>query len=59
VRSTAYRLYVRGETTTFIVNGRGEAMPYGRPGLIADLRVLLLRAGLPVGFVARWDRDDN
>lgn len=59
VRSMARVLYERGDRTTFIVNGRGEALPYGRPGLIADLRILLIRAGLPVGFVARWDRTDN
>lgn len=46
---------------TFIVSPKGEAihLPSPRAALIAELRLVLLRQGYPLGFVALFDRTDN
>ena len=42
--------------TTFLVASDGTAWRYDRASLLAELRLLMLQQGMPVGFVARFDR---
>jgi hypothetical protein len=42
--------------TTFFVNSIGEAYPNSQHALLADLRLLMLERGLPVAFLATFDR---
>lgn len=42
--------------TTFFVNSIGEVYPNSRTALLADLRLLMLERGLPVAFLATFDR---
>jgi hypothetical protein len=63
MRGRAYRLWQRwseGNAASFIAapNGDVVALPSRRAALIAEYRILLLRAGYPVDWVARFDRTD-
>ena len=55
----AYLLWSSQERTSYIVCPDGTCLPRDRATLIAQLRILLLRAEFPVEYVARYDRDDN
>lgn len=62
VRGQAYMAWQSANgprAATFLVASDGTVWRNGRASLIANLRTIALRAGLPVAFVARWDRDDN
>ena len=63
MRGRAYRLWTRwapGNAASFIAAPDGDviALPSARAALIAEMRLVLLRSGYPVDFVARWDRQD-
>lgn len=55
----AYLLWSNSGSTTYVVTPDGTCLPNDRATLIANLRLLLLRADFPVEYVARYDRDDN
>ena len=63
MRGRAYRLWTRWSEEnagSFIAAPDGSviALPSARAALIAEMRILFLRAGYPVEWVARWDRQD-
>lgn len=63
MRGRAYRLWTRwaeGKAASFMAAPNGDviALPSARAALLAEMRLVLLRAGYPVDFVARWDRQD-
>jgi len=63
MRGRAYRLFKRwedGNAATFIASPNGDvvALPCARAALIAELRLVLIRAGYPIDWMARFDRTD-
>ena len=63
MRGRAYRLFQRWQDVNaagFIASPNGDvvALPCARAALIAEYRILLLRAGFPVEWVQRFDRTD-
>ena len=63
MRGRAYRVWTRWSdenAASFIAapDGGVIALPSSRAAKIAEMRLLLLRAGYPVDFVARFDRED-
>lgn len=59
MRGQAFYLWNRvfgPRPTTFYASSDGTVWRNDKAALLAELRLLMLRRGLPVGFVARFDR---
>lgn len=55
-KAHAYYLWRRLDTTSFVVASDGTVTRFDRVALLAELRIMMLRQGMPLGFVARFDR---
>lgn len=51
-----WRRYFGDRPTTFYAASDGTVWRNDKASLLAELRLLMLRQGMPVGFVGRFDR---
>ena len=61
LRGQAYMLWKRGplgeRPTTFVAGPNGVLWRNDRAALLADMKILMLRAGYPIAHVAKFDRN--